>query len=130
VPEPGVVAVVLVSGAAWPPVSAGVVPVCDGVVAVLVALCGVVLGTVDGVADVGTVVVLAGMASVGTVSVTESCGAVVTDSMVFDSASLVGWESPPQPAATPPPAPSARTAKAAARRGVEKKEVDDITLYG
>jgi hypothetical protein len=122
------VVVVSVSGAACPPVSAGVV-VGEGVVAVLVPVFGVVLGAaVDGTVDEGADDDTVGTVSVGTVSVAVWPGAVVTVPMVFDT-SPAGSE-PPQPAATPPPAPSARTARTAARRGMEKEEVSDITLYG
>jgi hypothetical protein len=99
-------------------------------VAVLVGVCGVVLGAVTGgTVDEGTADVALGTAPVGTVS-TAAGAVVVVVSIVFERASLAGAELPPQPAATPLPAPSARTASTAARRGVEMEEVDGIALYG
>jgi hypothetical protein len=96
---------------------------------VVVGVWGVVLGAVTGgTVDEGTADVALGTASAGTVS--TAAGAVVVVSIVFERASLAGAELPPQPAAIPLPAPSARTASTAARRGVEMEEVDGIALYG
>jgi hypothetical protein len=128
--------VVSVSGAAWPPVAAGVVVVCasvppfsPGCPVVEVAVLGVppVDGDEeDGADELGSVEV--GSVSVGAVSTVLS-RTVGTDSTLL-AASLEGSEPPPHPATIPPPAPRASTARTAARRDVEMEEVNDITSTG
>jgi hypothetical protein len=128
-----VVAPVAVSGAGWPPVSAGVVLAGDTVVEVPVAggTADPALGVVAaGVAVEGTAELGAGTASVGVASVTAPSGPLVVVAIGFVRASPAGAELPPQPAAMPPPAPRSSTARRAARRGFEREGLEGIGPYG